>query len=115
LNSRGSGATLKPVFPLSGGGGTTATSTHEEVDVPEDNKKFAEKYSLDFPIRSDPEKSVAQAYGVVHAKRAVAERLTFYIDKDGIIKEIDRGVQTRTQTAGEDIAAKVKELGLAGE
>lgn len=83
------------------------------VDVPEDNKKFVEKYSLGFPILSDPDKSVAKAYGVVHARRAVAERWTFYIDKDGIIKEIDKGVQTRT--AGEDIAAKVKALGLAGE
>ena len=35
------------------------------VDTPEDNKKFAEKLGLDYPILSDPTKSVAQAYGVV--------------------------------------------------
>ncbi len=84
------------------------------VDTPDYNKKFAESLDLDYPILSDPEKSVAKAYGVVHEKRAVPERWTFYIDKDGVIKAIDKGVQQRTEKAGEDIAAKVKELGLAG-
>jgi hypothetical protein len=32
-----------------------------------------------------------------------------------VIKAIDKKVQTRTDQAGQDIAAKVKELGLAGE
>jgi thioredoxin-dependent peroxiredoxin len=45
----------------------------------------------------------------------VAERWTFYIDKEGIIKAIDKGVQQRTEQAGQDIADKVKELGMAGE
>jgi peroxiredoxin Q/BCP len=85
------------------------------VDKVEDNKKFVDKYELGFPILSDPDKSVAKAYGVVHPGRPVAERWTFYIDKEGVIKAIDKGVQQRTQTAGQDIAAKVKELGLTGE
>jgi peroxiredoxin Q/BCP len=83
------------------------------VDTPDYNKKFAESLDLDYPILSDPDKSVAQAYGVVHQGRAVPERWTFYIDKEGTIKAIDKGVQQRTTTAGKDIAAKVKELGLS--
>lgn len=85
------------------------------VDTPEVNKKFAESLQVDYPILSDPDKKVAEAYGVVHEGRAVAERWTFYIDKDGIIKEIDKGVQKRTEQAGQDIADKVKQLGLAGK
>jgi peroxiredoxin Q/BCP len=85
------------------------------VDEPELNKKFAKEYDLDYPILSDPSKEVAKAYGVVHDDRKVAERWTFYIDKDGTIKEIDKNVQTRTKTAGADLASKIKELGLAGE
>jgi peroxiredoxin Q/BCP len=84
------------------------------VDKPEDNKKFSDKFTLDFPILSDPSKKVAEAYGVVHGARQVAERWTFYIDKNGVIKEIDKGVQQRTERAGADIASKIKELGLAG-
>ena len=85
------------------------------VDTPELNKKFAESLSLDYPILSDPSSDVAKAYGVVHEGRKVPERWTFYIDKDGTIKEIDKGVQKRTKEAGADLASKIKALGLAGE
>ena len=85
------------------------------VDEPDYNKKFAESLDLDYPILSDPGKKVAEAYGVVHGKRQVPERWTFYIDKEGVIKAIDKDVQKRTVQAGEDIAAKVEKLGLAGD
>ena len=85
------------------------------VDTPELNKKFAESLALDYPILSDPDKKVATAYGVVHGERKVAERWTFYIDKDGVIKAVDKGVQKKTETAGDDIAAKAKELGLTDQ
>ncbi len=80
------------------------------VDKPEDNKKFSDKFDLDFPILSDPEKSVAKAYGVLMSNRPFANRWTFYIDKDGTIKEIDKTI--KTEQAGADIAAKVKALKL---
>ncbi|WP_422930309.1 peroxiredoxin [Singulisphaera sp. PoT] len=83
------------------------------VDKPADNKKFAEKLNLDYPILSDSDSSVAKAYGVVHGQRKVAERWTFYIDKDGVIKGIDKKVNTKT--AGPDVAGKVKELGISAE
>lgn len=35
------------------------------VDQPADNEKFAESLGLDYPILSDPDKSVAKAYGVL--------------------------------------------------
>jgi len=84
------------------------------VDKPEENKKFAESLKLDYPILSDPDKSVATAYGVL-SQRGFASRWTFYIDKEGIIRSIDKGVQSRTETAGPDVAAKIKELGLEGK
>ena len=83
------------------------------VDRPEDNKKFSEMYDLDYPILSDPEKTTAEAYGVMMEGRPLTNRWTFYIDKDGIIKEIDKKINVGT--AGEDVAAKVKELGLEGK
>jgi peroxiredoxin Q/BCP len=81
------------------------------VDKPEDNKRFAEELKLDYPILSDPEKTVAQAYGVI-SPRGFANRWTFYIDKEGTIRAIDKAVQSRTEQAGSDVAAKIKELGL---
>jgi peroxiredoxin Q/BCP len=83
------------------------------VDTPELNQKFAESLSVDYPILSDPDKSVAQAYGVLNPTRGVANRWTFYIDKSGVIKEIDKKVNARQ--AAPDVAAKVKQLGLGGD
>jgi peroxiredoxin Q/BCP len=80
------------------------------VDKPEDNKKFAEKLGLDYPILSDPTKKVAQAYGVVDEKRPVAQRWTFFIGEDGKILHIEKKVQTKSH--GSDIAATLKKLGV---
>lgn len=82
------------------------------VDTPKRNKEFAESLKCDYPILSDPDKTVAESYGVVHGDRQAPERWTFYIDSTGIIRAIDK--QVRTEKAAEDVAAKVKELGLAG-
>ncbi|HYE30177.1 MAG TPA: peroxiredoxin family protein [Methylomirabilota bacterium] len=81
------------------------------ADDAETNKKFAESLSLDYPILSDPKREVAKAYGVVTPERNNPQRWTFYIDKEGKIAHIDKGV--KTGTAGSDIAAKLTELGIA--
>jgi peroxiredoxin Q/BCP len=81
------------------------------VDTAEENTKFAKSLDLDYPILSDPDKKVANAYGVMNPERGVARRWTFYIDKEGVIKSIDKDI--KVEKAGEDVAAKTKELGLA--
>jgi thioredoxin-dependent peroxiredoxin len=83
------------------------------VDAPDQNEKFAKSLDLDYPILSDPDKSVAKEYGVLNPERGFANRWTFYIDKEGVIKEIDKKVNA--PQAGPDIAAKLKELGLVTE
>ncbi|HEY5311011.1 MAG TPA: peroxiredoxin [Pirellulales bacterium] len=79
-------------------------------DTPELNKEFAEELELDYPILSDPTHENATAFGVLGAN-GKAQRWTFYIDKDGKIAEIDKKV--KTETHGQDIAGKLKELGVA--
>jgi peroxiredoxin Q/BCP len=79
------------------------------VDDPETNKRFAEEHEADFPIMSDPAKTVAEAYGVL-SQRGMANRWTFYIGTDGKILHIDRA--TSAGRAGEDLAAKLAELGV---
>ena len=72
---------------------------------------FAESLELDFPILSDPDKTVAKDYGVINPARGFAYRWTFYIDKSGKISDIDKHINTTK--AGKDVAAKLKELGVA--
>ena len=80
------------------------------VDDAETNKKFAEELEADYPILSDADKKVAAAYGVLGAS-GFAARTTFYIGPDGRILDIDRKISVRT--AGEDIAKRLGELGVA--
>jgi len=61
----------------------------------------------DYPILSDPDKKVAEAYGVLMPE-GFANRWTFYIAPDGTIAAIDKGVKAKT--AGADVAAKLSEL-----
>jgi peroxiredoxin Q/BCP len=80
------------------------------TDQPDLNKKFAESAEIkaDYPILSDPTAKTAQAYGIYNADRKVANRVTFYIGKDGKIAAIDRMV--KPASAATDVAAKLKEL-----
>jgi len=84
------------------------------VDPPDVNKAFAEKEQANFPILSDPGKSVAIAYGVVSPadppERQMAKRWTFYIGADGKILDIDKRVSVRT--AGDDTVKKLDALGV---
>jgi len=80
-------------------------------DSAEKNKRFAKSLDLDYPILSDPGKKVAAAYGVVNENRSVPFRHTHYIGPDGKILFIDKNVSAGTH--GADVAAKLKELGVA--
>jgi len=63
------------------------------------HKKFKQKYSLNFPLLSDPDKEVSKAYGVYKLKDSYGikhwgiERSTFIIDGEGKITKIWRKVK----------------------
>ena len=61
------------------------------LDTPDRNRKFAQETGATFPLLSDTEKQVAKAYGVLNFTRLFANRVTFVIDKGGIIRHIDEG------------------------
>ena len=60
-------------------------------DTQEENKAFAEKFSFNFPLLSDTDKQVAKAYGVLNFTRLFANRVTFVIDPEGVIRHIEQG------------------------
>ena len=71
------------------------------------NAAFAKAQGADFPLLSDPDKSVATKYGVLSA-RGFANRWTFYIDKNGRIAHIDKAVNP--PTSAEDMIARLGTL-----
>jgi len=58
------------------------------VDSPYSHKVFAERERYEFPLLSDfwPHGAVAQSYGVFNYQTGFANRGTFLVDKDGVVR-----------------------------
>jgi len=58
------------------------------------HEKFRDKYELNFPLLSDPDKAVARKYGawgekVMYGKKTVGMiRSTFVIDREGVVRKV---------------------------
>lgn len=61
------------------------------MDSASRNKAFAAQLGLKFPLLSDEQKTVSQAYGVLYPLIRIAKRTTFVIDKQGVVREIQTG------------------------
>lgn len=68
-------------------------------DGVESHKKFADKFSLPFPLLADESTDVSQAYGVWKQKKFMGRkymginRTSFLIDEKGVISKIYEGVK----------------------
>ena len=64
------------------------------TDSVRSHKKFQDKYGLTFPLLSDPDHAIADAYGVWQRKKFMGRedmgiaRTTFVIDKNGTVKAV---------------------------
>lgn len=58
------------------------------VDSPYAHKVFAEREGYQFPLLSDfwPHGAAAQQYGVFNERAGIANRGTFLIDRDGVVR-----------------------------
>ena len=65
----------------------------------------------DYVILADPTRETAKAYGVINKDRGLANRWTFYISKEGKILAIDKSI--KVDSSAKDVAAKLKDLGVA--
>ncbi len=81
------------------------------TDPVEKNAEFAKSLSLDYPILSDPSGETAKAFGIYNAERNAAQRLTFYIGKDGKIAAVDSKVTVDTHA--QQIADQLAKIGAA--
>ena len=68
------------------------------VDSKESIKEFINDYQLNFPLLSDSDKKVAEAYGVLN-NIGVASRVTFIVDKQGNLANIIRDVDVEQHSA----------------
>jgi peroxiredoxin Q/BCP len=56
---------------------------------------FAKRFALPFPLLADPGKAIIKAYGVRMPVLGVAKRVTFVIDKEGVIRHVVKDVDTK--------------------
>jgi peroxiredoxin Q/BCP len=76
--------------------------------------KFIDKYSLNFPLLSDPENRVTRAYGVYKKKSLYGrefmgiERSTFIIDREGVIRKAFAKVKVDGHS--DEVLAALKEI-----
>ena len=80
------------------------------LDTAEKNAEFARAMKTQTPVVSDPDGETARRYGVLGFGGLYANRWTFYIDGEGVLREIDKAVNP--ETAGQDIVAKLEALGF---
>ena len=87
-----------------------ATVLGVSLDNVADQKAFADKYSLPFPLLSDAAEEVATAYGVLGSYGAmrVAKRHTFLIGPDGAVAKHYPKVDPKTHS--EQVLADLKTL-----
>jgi len=79
-------------------------------DPPDKNADFAKSLGAKLPLLSDTKGDVANAFGNSALGGAYAKRWTYYVDKDGVVRFIDKDV--KTASAAKDIAGKLEQLGF---
>jgi len=60
------------------------------VDSQFANREFAKQIRVNFPILSDFRRTVSKAYGVLNDEHGFANRTTFVVDREGIIRHIEK-------------------------
>ena len=88
-----------------------ATVLGVSIDAIKDQKKFAEKYSLPFPLLADIDGKVAETYGVLNnlGIMKLARRQSFLIGPDGTIVKHYEKVDPKTHS--KEVLADLKALG----
>jgi peroxiredoxin Q/BCP len=80
------------------------------VDTVESHKLFSEKHRLNFPLISDHDKRISEAYGVLSEDGSRAERTTYVIDREGKIAKIFAKVDVLKHT--DEVVSVLKQLPL---
>ena len=79
--------------------------------------KFDQKYGLDFPLLADADHAVTEAYGVwveksMYGRKYMgAQRATFIIDADGIVRHVIPKVTPKTHD--DEVLAALEQLNAA--
>ncbi len=69
---------------------------------------FAHKLGLKFPLIPDVNRNLSILYGAAYSPEQLASRMSFFVDKEGIVRWIDRQINVKTH--GADVLAKMQQM-----
>ncbi|MBI1737858.1 MAG: peroxiredoxin family protein [Acidobacteria bacterium] len=79
------------------------------IDAPPSNAEFAKKLGVTFQLLSDMTRKVSKDYGILNDQMQFANRTTFVVDKEGVIKHIEDGQSAVDPTNAIAICTGLKE------
>lgn len=82
-----------------------AVST-DPADGSQGQRAFSKHLKLPFPLFPDTDRKISLAYGAVQSKDQMAARMSVFIDKNGIVRWIDKQINPRTH--GADVLARIR-------
>ncbi len=82
------------------------------ADKPATQRKFIDKFGLTFPMISDPDKSVIDAYGAREVLGVSAKRSTFLVGPDGKVARV--WPRVTVEGHAQDVIATIRELSATG-
>ncbi len=80
------------------------------ADKPEVQQRFIDKFDLHFPMISDTDKRIIDAYGARAVLGVAATRSTFLIDPEGRIAYV--WPKVKVEGHANEVAAKLRELAV---
>lgn len=78
------------------------------VDDVSSHERFKEKENLNFPLVADTDFSISKSYGAFNEERGLSKRMTFIIDKKGVIRHIFPKVDVREHA--EEVVEALKNM-----
>ncbi len=78
------------------------------ADKPEIQQRFIDKFELTFPMISDGDKSIIDAYGAREVLGVTAKRSTFLIDPNGTIAHV--WPRVHVEGHAEDVLGVLRDL-----
>lgn len=78
----------------------------DTADGPKGQRAFSKHLKLPFPLFPDPTRKLCLLFGAVQTKEQMAARMSVLVDKQGIVRSIDKQIGLRTH--GVDVLAAVR-------
>jgi len=78
------------------------------ADSSQNHKAFADKFHLPFSLLADPDRRIIEAYGVKMPIVGIAKRVTFLIDRQGVVRKVI--TDTRTKDHDQQVLALLKAM-----